>query len=224
MLAAVLLTIAWKRKSAGLNAGCSNVARAGLRPRLPLRRTPARKQKRTDRQPRLNLLSLKSPIRWEVIRFCRIGWVTLCSGCALGVLVVVGVLAVPRERRWSAPRLVFGQGFLRLVAVRVTGPRGWPWRGQVRAGSARIASRTVVKSVCQGQRAGIRRVHWRLVRVSRAGIWSRCRRRARAVWTGRFGSPIWWPSVRGCARARRSRSRRCWRAFARTGNGVALGL
>ena len=49
----------------------------------------------------------------------------------------------------------------------------------------------MVKSVCHGQRAGSRRVQRRLVRVRRAGIWSSCRRRARAVCTGRVGSPIW---------------------------------
>jgi hypothetical protein len=35
---------------------------------------------------------------------------------------------------------------------------------QVRAGSARIVSTTVVKSVCHGERAGSRRVRGRLVR------------------------------------------------------------
>jgi hypothetical protein len=50
--------------------------------------------------------------------------------------------------------------------------RGWR-TAQARVGTARIASRIVVKSVCQGQRAGIRRVYWRLVRVRRAGIWKR---------------------------------------------------
>ena len=62
---------------------------------------------------------------------------------------------------------------------------------QVMAGSARIASRMVVKSCCQGQRAGIRSVHWRLLRVSRAGTARSWWRRERAVWTGAFGSPIW---------------------------------
>jgi hypothetical protein len=68
------------------------------------------------------------------------------------------------------------------------------WRllgAQARAGSARIASRMVVNWCCQGQRAGIRSVQRRLVRVSRAGICSSWRRRERAVCTGWLGSPIW---------------------------------
>jgi hypothetical protein len=48
----------------------------------------------------------------------------------------------------------------------------------------------VLNSVCQGQRAGIRSVQVRLVRVSRPGIRRSRRRRVSAVWTGWFGCPI----------------------------------
>src|SRR5450755_3563473 len=57
------------------------------------------------------------------------------------------------------------------AGVLVVVPGGWT--AQARGGSARIASRIVVNWFCQGQRAGIRSVHWRLVRVRRAGIWKR---------------------------------------------------
>ena len=50
------------------------------------------------------------------------------------------------------------------------GVGGGPLWGQVSAGSARSLSSTVANWCCQGQREGIRSVHCRLVRVSRAGI------------------------------------------------------
>jgi len=43
-LAALLLTIEWKRKSAGLNAGCSNVAKAATSVSRPLRTLGGQKQ------------------------------------------------------------------------------------------------------------------------------------------------------------------------------------
>jgi hypothetical protein len=96
----------------------------------------------------------------------RIAWLGVSRGglCGFGGVLSVGVpVGMSRVA-------VFGQGPVLWWVVRL----GWCWcrpaGGQVGAGSARIALRMVVKSFCQGQRAGIRRVHWRLVRVSRAGI------------------------------------------------------
>jgi hypothetical protein len=57
--------------------------------------------------------------------------------------------------------------------VRSTGAEVTGAVGQVRVGSVRMASRAVVKSFCQGQRAGARSVHRRQVRVTRSGIASK---------------------------------------------------
>ena len=88
-------------------------------------------------------------------------------------MVVVLVVVVIRASAFGRERFggVFGQRVtVPGLAAGSAGPRRARPVGQVRVGSARILSRTVVKSFCQGQRAGIRRVHWRLVRVRRAGI------------------------------------------------------
>ena len=47
------------------------------------------------------------------------------------------------------------------------------------------------KSCCQGQRAGIRSVHCRAVRVSRPGIRNSRSRRVAAVRVRSWGRPIW---------------------------------
>jgi hypothetical protein len=84
-----------------------------------------------------------------------------------------------------------------LIGVGV--PRG---RGQVRAASARMRVSASSKSCCQGQRAGIRRVHCRAVRVSRPGIRNSRLRRVAAVRVLSWGRPIWLVHrPRLCARA-----------------------
>jgi hypothetical protein len=82
------------------------------------------------------------------------------------------------------------------LLIGVGAPPGW---GQVRAGSARMRVSASSKSCCQGQRAGIRSVHCRAVRVSRPGTgtaggggWPQsawCRRGGRSGWS----------TCRGCA-------------------------
>jgi hypothetical protein len=58
------------------------------------------------------------------------------------------------------------------------------------------------KSCCQGQRAGIRSVHCRAVRVSRPGIRNSRLRRVAAVRAVSWGRPIWLVHLpRLCARA-----------------------
>ena len=80
---------------------------------------------------------------------------------------------------------------------------GVPWgRGQVRAGSARMRVSASSKSCCHGQRAGIRSVHCRAVRVSRPGIRNSRLRRVAAVRVLSLGKPIWLVHrPRLCARA-----------------------
>jgi hypothetical protein len=112
----------------------------------------------------------------------------LCLGLMVWV-VVAGLVSstFPRERLVA----FVGAMYAPLVAaVGRLGGRGRRRLRQVRAGIARIACMIVVKSACQGQRAGRRRVQRRLVRVSRPGMERRCRRRASAVWTGALGRPI----------------------------------
>jgi len=65
------------------------------------------------------------------------------------------------------------------------------WGGGRGPGRAAASDRhRLVKSVCQGQRAGNRSVQIRAVRISRPGTRRRWRRRAWEVWTGWAGSPI----------------------------------
>ncbi len=58
------------------------------------------------------------------------------------------------------------------------------------AGSSRSRSSAVRNCVCHGQRAAIRSVTWRAVRVIRPGMFSRRRRSVRAVGMTVSGSPL----------------------------------
>ena len=115
-----------------------------------------------------------------------------------------GLVAALRLVEWFGVWLgdVFGLGLLAVFGGAAVRCRAAARSGSGEGGERADARERVVEVLFQGQRAGIRSVHCRAVRVSRPGIGNSRRRRVAAVGVLSWGSPIWLVHrPRLCARA-----------------------